>query len=370
MKQVLLAVAGIIPTDLEQQIAAGRRPRADYLELARYCEADLIDYRIARADSGIVGHLCAQLGRPHLALALACFMRRHHYQAIVTGNEQVGLLLAALLKLFSLNRRPRHLILGHQLSNSKYQAVFDRLGVQSQIDRLIVDSAWQQRFISERWQIPPQRAPYLPAAVDEQFFHPRHAPPRPTVRPQIGVVGFKQTDYLTLLRAVTGLHSDVVVAAADPWFAHRNSKGMHPFPPNVRVQTCTPLELRQFYRDSRFVVMLLEPADVQIGSRAILEAMAMERAVICTRIPGHSDLVVDGANGIYVPPRDPAALRTAIEYLLAEPGRAEQMGRIGRQIVEQRLSLDHYTTPMSDIVYESLAEAGVEPALVKSQEQS
>ncbi|WP_322494971.1 glycosyltransferase family 4 protein [Chloroflexus sp.] len=370
MKQVLLAVAGIIPADLAQQISAGRRPRAGYLELARSCEADLIDYRIARADNSIVGRLCARLGRPHLMLAWACFMRRHQYQAIVTSNEQVGLALATLLKLFSPNRRPRHLMLAHQLSHPKQQALFDRFGVQSHIDRFIVDSPWQQRFISERWYIPPQRAPYLPVTVDEQFFHPRHAPPRPTVRLQIVVVGFKQTDYQTLLQAVAGLHIDVVVAAAGLWITHGNSNGAHPFPPNVRIQAFTPLELRQLYSDSRFVVMLLEPVDAQVGSCAILEAMAMERAVICTRIPGQSDLVVDGVSGISVPPRDPAALRAAIEQLLAEPGTAAQMGRMGRQLVEQRLSLDHYTTRMTDILYEALAEASVEPAPVKQKEQS
>ncbi|MGB9738473.1 glycosyltransferase family 4 protein [Chloroflexus sp.] len=360
MNQVLLTVSGVIPDNIEQQIAAGRRPRADYLELAHHFGADLLDYRTARATSGVVGRLFERLGGPNLLLAWACFTRRHRYQAIFTDGEQVGLPLAALLKFFSPNRRPRHLMIVHILSVPKKMVFLDRFGVHSHIDRFIVYSTWQQRFITERWQVPQQRVPFTPFMVDDQFFHPRYAPPRPTNRPQICAVGLERRDYPTLLRAVTGLTADVVVAAASPWSKQRDSTQGQPIPPNVQVQKFSQYDLRQLYSDSRFLVMPLEPVEFQAGVTAILEAMAMERAVICTRTPGQTDVVVEGETGLYVPPRDPEALRAAIERLLANPDTAARMGRAGRRLIETTMNLDHYAVRLTNILYETISETGVD----------
>ncbi|MEF3273676.1 MAG: glycosyltransferase family 4 protein [Chloroflexus sp.] len=356
MNQVLLTVSGVIPDHLEADIAAGRRPRADYLELARHFGADLIDYRIARATSGIVGRLFERVGGPNLLLAWACFRRRHHYQAIFTDGEQVGLPLAAFLKFFSPNRRPRHLMITHIISVPKKMIFLDRFGVQSHIDRFIVYSTWQQRFITERWQLPLRRVPFTPFMVDDQFFHPRHAPPRPTPRPQICAVGLERRDYPTLLEAVHGLDADVVVAAASPWSKQRDSTQGRVIPPNVRVQKFSQYELRQLYSDSQFLVMPLEPVEFQAGVTAILEAMAMERAVICTRTPGQTDVIVEGETGLYVPPRDPVALRSAIERLLANPDMAARMGQAGRRLISAKMNLDHYAERLTTMLQETLAE--------------
>jgi glycosyltransferase involved in cell wall biosynthesis len=67
----------------------------------------------------------------------------------------------------------------------------------------------------------------------------------------------------------------------------------------------------------------------------LLEAMAVERAVVCSRVGGTQDVLVDGETGIFVPPRQPAALVEAIDSLYRDPGRAEAMGKAGRRRVEQ-----------------------------------
>ncbi len=98
----------------------------------------------------------------------------------------------------------------------------------------------------------------------------------------------------------------------------------------------------RFYAASRFVVMPLDPVDFQAGVTAILEAMAMGKAVVCTRTPGQTDVIVDGENGLYVEPGDPDSLRAAIQWLLDHPREAEQMGSNGRRLVEQEMSLEQY----------------------------
>ena len=62
-----------------------------------------------------------------------------------------------------------------------------------------------------------------------------------------------------------------------------------------------------------------------------MEAMAMSRPLIATRMGGLTDLVVDGENGLLVPPDDVEALRQAMAALLSNPARCEQMGQAGKR---------------------------------------
>jgi glycosyltransferase involved in cell wall biosynthesis len=61
------------------------------------------------------------------------------------------------------------------------------------------------------------------------------------------------------------------------------------------------------------------------------EAMAYGRAVVASAVGGLRDAVDDGVNGLLVPPRDVAALRAAIERLLADADLRERLGRAARE---------------------------------------
>ena len=75
---------------------------------------------------------------------------------------------------------------------------------------------------------------------------------------------------------------------------------------------------------------------------AILEAMAMEKAVICSRTPGQTDVIVDGETGMYISPEEPTALREAIQNLLDHPGKCAEFGKKGRQRILEQMCLEHY----------------------------
>ena len=351
MAQVLLTVSGEIAPDVAERVAAGDRPRADYLELARGFDADLIDYAEARSASGLFGRLLERAGGSDMMLAWACFMRRGRYRAIVTDGEQVGIPLALFLKFLGLTARPRHLMITHIISVKKKMIFLDLLRVHSHIDRFFVYASWQKEFIEKRWKVPSEQVVLTPFMVDTAFFAPEHVVPARTPQPMICSVGLERRDYPTLLKAVDGLDVQAVIAAASPWARQPDTTQGQRIPPNVTVQRYSQYELRQVYADSRFMVMPLYNVDFQAGVTAILEAMAMGKAVICTRTPGQTDVVVEGETGLYVEPGDPQALREAIIYLVEHPTEAERMGRAGRQRVEQLMSLEHYVARLRRYVH-------------------
>jgi glycosyltransferase involved in cell wall biosynthesis len=69
---------------------------------------------------------------------------------------------------------------------------------------------------------------------------------------------------------------------------------------------------------------------------ALIEANAASRPVVATDVGGVSDLVDHGVNGLLVPSGDAAQLADAVAGLLADPDRAERMGREGRRVAHDR----------------------------------
>ena len=73
--------------------------------------------------------------------------------------------------------------------------------------------------------------------------------------------------------------------------------------------------------------------------RVNLEAMAMSRAIVTTDWVGCRETVVDGVNGLMVPPRDGKALGEALLTLARDLPRARAMGEAGRALCQERFEL-------------------------------
>jgi len=349
--RVLLTVSGTIAENIEAQIAQKKRPYADYMAMADKFEADLLDYKETRRQSSAFGRLLEKIGGPNLSMAWHCFTKRHEYDVIFTDGEQIGMPLALLTKFLGIEANgARHLMIVHILSVGKKTLFFDLFGIQSHIDTFFVYSTWQKQFIEERWNVPAERVVFTPFMVDADFFAPDQVTPRDSAlskelligKPMSCSVGLEFRDYPTLMKAVKGLDLQVVVAAGSPWSKRKDETAGADIPENVTVRRFTQYDLRQVYADSAFMVMPLYNVNFQAGVTAILEAMAMSKAVICSQTPGQTDVVIEGETGLYVPPEDPEALRKAIQYLLDHPEEAERMGRGGRKRIEEYMSLDHY----------------------------
>lgn len=72
----------------------------------------------------------------------------------------------------------------------------------------------------------------------------------------------------------------------------------------------------------------------------VAEALLLRRPVAVTAVGAVPEVVEDGVTGRLVPPRDPAALATAILDLLADPARARRMADAGHALATERFAPD------------------------------
>ena len=87
-------------------------------------------------------------------------------------------------------------------------------------------------------------------------------------------------------------------------------------------------ELQRLYERSAVVVL---PSHREGMPLCVLEAMAHGRPVVASAVGGIPEVVEDGVTGLLVPPGDVAALRAALERLLADPILRRRLGREARR---------------------------------------
>lgn len=88
---------------------------------------------------------------------------------------------------------------------------------------------------------------------------------------------------------------------------------------------------------------------------ACAEAMSYGRAVVASDVGGLRDLVRDGETGLVVPPRDPAALRAAIDRLLADVELRARLGAAAREHVRELCDWDRITERTTAVYRRALA---------------
>lgn len=367
--RALLVINARRDQSADAEIDADRRPRQDFRELQRRLSADVLDLSVLRGRWRVVERLLGTAATQ----ALVAWSRTARYDAIFVDRETTGGILAALCRLR--RKRPRLVMIGHLLTSPRKRLLFRLLGIGRAVDCVVVHSSTQQHVAIAEIGLHPNQVALVPYQTDERFWRPQ----RITPKRQICSAGLEYRDYATLIEAVRGLDVDVVIAAASHWSKHYTRLAEQPLPPNVRVVSLDYLALRRLYAESLFVVVPLHDVENQAGITTILEAMAMEKAVVASHTRGQTDVVRDrrrlsrtdperrtqpdwaqalgttaettrGQTGIYVRPGDPDELRRAIEYLLAQPGEARIMGANGRALVTEALSLDQFVSRIAKLM--------------------
>jgi glycosyltransferase involved in cell wall biosynthesis len=281
------------------------------------------------------------------------FLVRNNYDAVISWAERLALPFAALLK--ATGSPTPHIAIVSWISKPKKALLLKN--VQSHIDRLVTGSSRQRDFAIHELGLPDHKVVHLKLFVDQKFFRPMDAE-----EDAICSVGQEMRDYSTLIEAVRPLanlrcHIAAGGAQVGPIASSVGIRHLsRDLPPHMTLGKLPYLDLRRLYARSRFVVIPLLQSDTDNGVTAILEAMAMGKAVICSRTRGQIDVIEEGVTGLFVPPGDPRALRAAIEYLRNHPAVAKAMGREARQRVEQNHTIDGYMNDLLSLVVEAIAE--------------
>lgn len=84
--------------------------------------------------------------------------------------------------------------------------------------------------------------------------------------------------------------------------------------------------------------------------KALMEASASGLPIIASDVPGCREIVSDEINGLLVPPGDVHALAAGLRRLILDADLRQEMGRRGREIVEQNFSAEQIVRETLDVI--------------------
>jgi glycosyltransferase involved in cell wall biosynthesis len=132
----------------------------------------------------------------------------------------------------------------------------------------------------------------------------------------------------------------VKLPRAELWLAGFPHPEIEPYmkdlPESIKILGFTQ-RVEELYRQSSIFVF---PSECEGSAKATYEAAASGLAQITTRESG--DVVVDGLNGIIIPPNSCESICEALLTLYKNEEMAESMGKAGRERVVKHFTWDHF----------------------------
>jgi glycosyltransferase involved in cell wall biosynthesis len=89
----------------------------------------------------------------------------------------------------------------------------------------------------------------------------------------------------------------------------------------------------------------------------LIEAMAMQKPVVATKMGGPLDIMLDGRTGFLVAPDDAEEMADAIERLLVNKELAAEMGKEGKNRVIDMFTKERYARQVEEIYFKLLTQA-------------
>jgi glycosyltransferase involved in cell wall biosynthesis len=346
-KILSVATAGLYADQLAD-VDHVRYPRVDYIELQRLLNVETIDY--SAYNKSFVGRFFRHLEtglRSDIYIAMLGWRKGRNLPLVFTWSERAGLPYA-LYRRFS--RPTNRFVTMFQCWSERQEMAVIRLNLFPAMDQIVVHCTSMKENLIQLGA-PEEKVKLVHYSIDQDFFSPSRNDV--TQRNMIVSIGEPRSrDYASLFQAVDGLPVKLNVASFGHWYARvKYGSVSAPVPANVSMtRHLTQLELRTLYASSQFLVLPIQDLVYSAGATACLEAGSMARAVIAFRSRGIADYIVDGETGILVEPGNAAALRDAIQYLLANPRVAKRMGQNARQRILERFTLDDYVNGIADVL--------------------
>lgn len=226
--------------------------------------------------------------------------------------------------------------------------------------KVVTVSEYVRKYLVEDRGIDRNKVVSIPTGIDLTRFDPENV--RDTLREDLGidkgtpVVGTvailrRKKGHHLLLDAIPGILKEVpgaifVFAGEGPQRHNIEAKikelnlDRHVFILGLRGDV--PAVIAGF---DLFVLPTLQEA---LGT-SIIEASAMGKAVVATRIGGIPEVVDDNVTGMLVEPENPRALAAAVIKLLKNEKLRKSMGEAGRKLVEREYSTERMVERMHDL---------------------
>jgi len=327
--------------------------------------------------------MATRVDRSRFATAVGCFEQSAFGDALAAAGVPLHVLpkrrafdLRLLWDMVRLLRRERSDLLHcHDLQSAAYGAIAGLLArvpalftVQGEVvfkqprtprllpwigrlhRRIVFVADWLRQRALRDFRVPPAKALLIHNAADLSAFVPGE--PDPALARSLGlepgdlVVGAVGNlrpvkDHATLLRAFARVAARVpqarlvIVGEGDErprLEALAAELGIAGSVKLLGQRADVPLLLR------RFDVFVLSSISEGL-SLSIVEAMAVARPVVATRVGGNPEIVRDGETGLLVPSGDPPALAEALVALLDDPARRDAFGAAGLRRAQSVFSL-------------------------------
>jgi glycosyltransferase involved in cell wall biosynthesis len=230
--------------------------------------------------------------------------------------------------------------------------------------RVLCQAPTWQRFVVDTLGVPASRAPLVPnwtaapALVALRATREVRAPDAPVrllflgwLDREKGVVDLLDACGQLLARGVTGFSLAMggegnLTADAPALIAARGLTG--------RVTLCGWLRGAALDDALRAADVLVLPSWVEGLPNAMIEAMAAGLAVVVTAVGMVPDVVTSGEDALVVPPRDPAALATALEHIIRDSALRSRIADRGHALAVRQFGLDAAVTRLSAVLSDVL----------------
>lgn len=263
----------------------------------------------------------------------------------------------------SLGKRP-HLVRTRHLS-TRVQANFPTRWLYRVPEAIITTGEATRELLHRHLGVPEDRIFSIPTGIPLDKFAPREPEAELRARLQIPPEAFvcgsvavlrSWKGHLYLLEALrelvrTGKPAFLLVVGDGPYRVVIEGK--------VRELDLEPWVRFAGYQDEVALWIALMDAVVLASyanegvPQALLQAMAMGKAVVGTALGGIPEVVIEGETGLLAPPRDAAALAQALRLLSEDAAYRAELGRRGRELVVEKFSLEQMAAAVEE-VYEAV----------------
>lgn len=96
--------------------------------------------------------------------------------------------------------------------------------------------------------------------------------------------------------------------------------------------------------------VLVLPSRSEGLGRVLVEAAALSKPLVGSRVGGIPEVIKDGENGFTVPPEDVDALSQAIAEVLKDEERAKEMGERGRELIRREFTTEKFFSGYREMI--------------------